>query len=239
MARKNLEVEVPNSKPAELVRERSLRKPIFTRTRIVTLSLILVLSLSIAGTLAYLTYTTNQTPNRVNEGTVGLIIVENGTDQTTGANTVDQGAGNKEVQVKSEDNINRADELVRISFLPEVQDADGLGSLAISENWSAPQVDSSGNYYIQTDVIKLNLASDWQSYYKYRDGAFYYYKVVPKNTTTEKLLTGATLVDGVNAGDYGTITVKVVADAIQAYPEEAASAWKCTVDSDGLVTLDS
>ncbi len=226
---------MPKNKSADVVRERRLRKNIFRRTRIVVLVLTLVLALSIADTLAYLTYSANQTPNRQSTGDVGIQIVENGTI-VSGANTVDAGLTSKKVQLKSNDVENRVPELVRIAFVPEVQekaDADtgvSRGNLIYDETWSNPIQDTDGNWIIQTDLIKLYLLSNWYDNWYYKDGTFYYKKVLEKNINTPELLQGVAWADtSIDSSNYGSVKVNVIADAIQANPAEAAASWGCVV----------
>lgn len=228
--KKNLEIDIPAHAKAEISRERKLKKTIFLRTRISLLCLVLVLVLSIGGTLAYLTWTANQTPNRTASGEIALQIVENGTaiEDDYATEEVDSGEGNKTVQVKSTDEPDRADEIVRVTFIPEVEAKDGTGNVAMSESWSAVKtetVDGETKHYVETELLKLYLADDWSSHYLYKDGVFYYNKVVSKDTTTEELLSGVTLQNDVNKADYGDVKVNVIADAIQSSPADAPKSW--------------
>ena len=235
---------MPKNKSADVVRERRLRKSIFRRTRIVVLVFTLVLALSIADTLAFLTYSANQTPNRQVTGDVGIQIIENGNVISDASNAVNLGATGKKVQLRSNDVEIRVPELIRVSFVPEVQekeDADtGLsrGNVLLDETWSNPIQDTDGNWVIQTDLITLYLLSNWYDSWFYKDGTFYYKKAVEKNTTTPELLQGAVWADdSIDKGDYGSIKINVYAEAIQATPAESAASWGCVVDDSGNVTM--
>ena len=235
---KNIEVDVPNDKTTEVVRQKGLRKGTYSQARIAVLIFTLVLALGIGATFAYVVYTGNQTQNRATAGDVGLQIVENGTVNTTGALTVAAGTDTKKVAVKSEDLPNRADEIVRVTFVPEViyKDSAGsaLGNTLLSETWSAPQQtgEESNKFYIKTDLLTLYLADDWQDNYIYKDGAFIYKKILGPGETTPTLLQGVVWADAsVNRGDYGDIKVNVVADALQCTPAESPALWGVKVDT--------
>ena len=256
----NLEVDIPKGANTEVERRRSLKSSIFTRTRIVALSFVLILVLSITGTLAYLAYTGNQTPNRMGMGEIGIKIVEttkvgttttsdkefhDATDDSGSSNTADDGNGNKNASLKAT-NVNgagSAKEVVRMTISPEIEYLDEnkttvLGNAFVEETWSAPQKDTSGNWYLKSNLLKIYLASDWQSHYIYNDGTFFYNKAISQNATTEKLVTGADWADTtIDRSCYGEIKVNIVADAIQSTPEEAPAEWGVAVDEDDNVTL--
>jgi hypothetical protein len=243
--KKNLEVDIPKHASAEISREHTLRSSTFTKTRIATLCLILVLALSIGGTLAYLAWTANQTPNRSTNGDIEIEIVE--TNKKDGASTevdssknitgtAEGGEESKQVTVKSDDDANRAEEVARVYFIPEIESNDMEGAnVAIAEYWGkGVQQDATTNkYYIETDVIKLWLADDWSTNWAYDNGTFYYKKVLPKDTKTTTLLTGVTLQDSVSKSDYKSIKVNVVAEALQITPKEALDDWKVEITGTG------
>ena len=243
--KKNLEVEIPKHASAEISREHALKPATFTKTRIAILCLVLVLALSVGGTLAYITWTANQTPNRSTNGEVEIEIVETNTKagtstevdsskNTTG--TSEGGDDTKQVTVKSDDDENRAEEVARVYFIPEIESKQVEGAnIAITEYWGkGVQQDATTNkYYIETDVIKLWLADDWSTNWVYDNGTFYYKKVLAKNTKTPTLLTGVTLQDNVNKNDYKSIKVNVVAEAMQTTPTSALDDWKVQITGTG------
>ena len=239
---KNLEVDIPKDSETEIVNKKSIRSNIFTRTRIAALSLILVLALGAVGaTQAYLQWTANQSPNRDSMGSVEIEIVETNIDKDANSTELDTetsdttdgtaagGNGNKVVAVKSDKDPNRVEEIARVELVPEFESNDVSGAhIAISEYWGkGVQLDTATNkWYLETDVLLLWLDDDWATNWTYNNnGAFYYKKVLQKNTKTPTLLTGATLKDDVNKSDFASIKVKVVAEALQATPKEALDAW--------------
>lgn len=258
--KKKLEIDIPKGKNTEVTRKRSLKTTIFTRTRITALSVVLVIVLSITGTLAYLAYTANQTPNRMDLGEIGIKIVEttkvgstttsnkefhDATDDSGSVNTADDGNGNKNAWMKATtvDGTGSLSEVVRMTIQPEIEylDADKttvLGNAFISEDWSAPMKDSNSKYYLKSDLLKIYLADDWASHYIYNNGTFIYNKSIKEGAETEKLVTGAEWADqSISRSDYGDIKVNIVAESIQATPEEAPAEWNLAVDDDGNVSV--
>ena len=192
-----------------------------------------------------MTYTANQTPNRQVNGDVDITIIENG-NAAAGTNVVSATATGKKVQLQSSDVETRVPEILRISFVPEVQEKEdeetkaSRGNILLDETWSNPIQDTDGNWIIKTDYIKLYLSNTWYDNWIYKDGTFYYKKVVYKNTTTPELLQGAVWAnENADRADYGSVKVNVYADALQANPEEAAASWGCAIDSYGNVTVGS
>ena len=229
--RKNLQVEVPRGAHAEVQRKRGLKKSIFTRTRIAVLSLILVLSLSVTGTLAYLQWTANQTPNRSTVGEVELHIVENVNTSTTAVTDTDSntnfGTGNKVVKLKAGTAANRVPEKVRVTFVPEVQYKDGDGNtlnanVAMAEDWSADATTDTSGTYFTYGLLKFYVNADWKDKWDYSDGTFTYKTTLGKGEETENLLLGVDYVTASDADNYGTVKVNVIADAIQ---EGTSSTW--------------
>jgi hypothetical protein len=237
-----LEINIPSHAKAEVTRQHNLKDTVFVKTRLSLLCLILVLVMSIGTTLAYLAWTANQTPNRTTSGQVALQVVENGTTiaDKFANKEVDGGIDNKLVQVKSSDAEDTADEVVRVTFVPEVASKDDTGNVAMGETWSEVKtetVDDETKSYVETDLVKLYLTDDWSSHYIYKDGVFYYNKAVSKDTTTENLLSGAVLQDDVNKSDYGDVKVNVIADAIQSSPQDAPKSWGVEVSDDDDKTV--
>ena len=224
------------------------------------MSLVMVLSLSISGTLAYLTYNANAAPNRVTVAqNVGVQIVEttnyggesytedqkyhDATQESKSENKADLGADNKNASLTTERHDGKATgtQLLRVTVLPEAEllDEDGttvLGNAFLEESWSTPTQDANSKWCMSNNLFKVYLADDWQSHYVYVDGAFVYNKTIGKGETAEKLVTGSDWVgkdqDRLN---YGTIKINVIADATGP-TESALDAWGVQVGSDGAIT---
>ena len=251
MKNKNLHVDIPKQTNADVVRQHSLKTPVFTRTRIMVLALALVVALSISGTLAYLAWTSNQTPNRAVSGDVEIEIIEvnkkDGTSTTVNTannestGTASGGPDTKNVTVKSDADVNRVKEVARVQFVPELASLqDSSANEVIGEYWGeGVKGDQTSGYYVETEVLKLWLVDDYADNWIYDNGAFYYNKVLDKDTQTPQLLKGVTLQDSASKSDYSSIKVRVVADAIQATPAEALADWGFQADTSGNVTKKS
>ena len=232
--RKNLQVEVPRGAHTEVQRRRGLKKSIFTRTRIAVLSLILVLSLSVTGTLAYLQWTANQTPNRASLGEVQVRIGEKASLDATSYEfdkdgDYSYGKDSKVVCVAAGDKANEQNENVYVSIVPQVESyqySDNAGSklsdayMSFEENWSElkQETDTSGKTwdYIETSIMKVYLAQGWSNNWTYQssNGIFRYNKALEKGQKTDNLISGVVLQDTVNVSNYRNVKLTVIAQGI-------------------------
>lgn len=234
------------------------------RTRIASLCLVLVISFSISGTLAYLTYTANAAVNRLSvSGDTSIKVVEttklnntaystdeefhSATDENEGVNKADGDDGSKLSWVKVErDGANVEAEVIRMTIAPEAEylDADGetpLGNVFLEQDWTSPQQDATtSKWYLQNTLFRVYLSSDWQSNFIWKDGTFVYKKTIKEGASTAKLVSGVEWNNdgGFDRTKYGEVTVKVVADAIQS-SADALTHWGVEVDASGNVSLKS
>lgn len=241
---RDLELDIPRDKNAEVIRERSTRKSLYFRLRVAAYTVLIVLGLSVTGTYAYLSYTANQNANRATKGEVEVDIYENGTtdaDIYDGTHTVGVGPLGKMVLLGNDKDENRVDELVRVTFVPEVSTKDDAAvNVFMDQAWpsAGPITNSDGTCTITLGLVTLYFNPDWASSWYYQDGTFYYKKVLEPACQTPYLLYGADWTSGVDSSDYGAMRVNVIADCIQASPASAASEWGCVVDyTTGEVTM--
>ncbi len=229
--RSEMDLDIPRNTNADLTRVRSLRTPVFTRTRIMVLALALVAALSISGTLAYLAWTSNQTPNRAVTGEVELHIVEkvNGaaTEYTDTNKEFNLGTTTKKVAIKAGTSPNRVPENVRVTFIPEIQGADYAAAVSFNEanttsgTWGEITTDTTGTY-IKTDVLRLYINPAYADYWTYSDGTFTSKSTLKYGEQTPDLLYGVTMADGSTTNTTYKVVVNVIADAIQS---TATDAW--------------
>ena len=237
--RSEMDLDIPRNTNADLTRVRSLRTPVFTRTRIMVLALALVAALSISGTLAYLAWTTNQTPNRVVPGQTVIKIGEKAsldadsyTYDTDGGYNF--GFDKKVVAITAGDGGGQVGENVYVSLVPEAESnqyaeysATGSptalsgGYVSFNEEWSALKqetIDGTTWDYIETSVMRVYLAQGWSDKWTFQstNGVFRYNEVLQKGETTPNLVSGVVLQDSVKASDYKSIKLSVLAQAIQA-----------------------
>ena len=228
--RTEMDLDIPRNTNADLTRVRSLRTPVFTRTRIMVLALALVAALSISGTLAYLAWTTNQTPNRVTMGTAELKIGERAT--ATAEYTYDTDGGykfgtdTKRVLVTAGKATTQHDINVTVSLVPQVEtknvkdtDGEAVGDVMgmFDQDWSSISTDSDDRNYIETTVMRVYLADGWsEKWTRNQDGTFTYNEALKAGESTSELVSGVVLRDTVNASDYESIRLGVVAQSTMA-----------------------
>ena len=228
--RTEMDLDIPRNTNADLTRVRSLRTPVFTRTRIMVLALALVAALSISGTLAYLAWTTNQTPNRVTMGTAELKIGERAT--ATAEYTYDTdgeykfGTDTKRVLVTAGKATTQHDINVTVSLVPQVEtknvkdtDGEAVGDVMgmFDQDWSSISTDSDDRNYIETTVMRVYLADGWsEKWTRNQDGTFTYNEALKAGESTSELVSGVVLRDTVNASDYESIRLGVVAQSTMA-----------------------
>ena len=189
-----------------------------------TLMATLLLSVSLVGTLAWLTYTDGmQATNAMSIGRAKITIQEPGVNQ----NSVQWSSSAKPVQVRLDSGADQVRSFIRVMIVPVLKDGDGLRAGPLG-SLSAPsgQVMNLGN-------IDLHFVSGWTTNWFYRDGFFYYRSAVEPGSTTTQLLSGATMKNGdaVNAQAFqdNTVTITVISESIQAAGNAAADAWGVTV----------
>ena len=226
----NLEFDIPKNARTEVKREHTLKKTIFTRTRIATLCLILVILLSFGATLAYLVFTANQTPNRAGAGVADVRIGERVSIEAT-AVTYDTdgsyaaGQNSKVVAVYAGTSGGEVEENVTVSLVPQAESdsfidtsstAQNGGYANFDQNWSGVQTDATtGRDFIETSIVRVWLAEGWADNWTFNaDGTFTYNTTIKKDEKTTDLMTGVTLQSGVKATDYKSIKVVVIAQGV-------------------------
>ncbi len=244
MDENNVDVKVKRGSRIEVLRKISLRMGSFRNTRLIAACLVLLVIGSLIGTLGFLSYTSNSAANRFTQGRVYLRVFENDADVTDKAdhsNSVTFGA-DKRVKLVVPNVEDAAASIARVSFYPTITQDAGTADERIANTpqaWAKP----TGNTMVLGDVT-LTLKDGWNTAWAYKDGTFYYRKVLNKNEQTPELLQKVTKTDAAqwpkNADGTTDAVAKldVVAEATQAVPAEAANLWGCTVNSaNGTVTV--
>ena len=230
----NLDLNIPKNTDARITRERTLRNTTFTRTRILALALVLIVALSITGTLAYLTWTSNQTANRATTGTINLKIGEKNATATEYTYNTDgtysAGDGNKKMLVEIDNTPSAQKSYVKVSLVPLVSsksysnpsNTTQEGFASFNQDWSNLQTetkDGKTRYYISTGVVKIYLADGWNSaggsksgvwQWSSVDGTFSYSEPLSAGEKTQELLSGVEMVDTVNSDTYKGYKLQVV-----------------------------
>ena len=242
---------LPKHSKVHVVREHALRSPVFVQTRILAFCFFLTLVTGcVAGTMAYMSYTGNQTPNRGSVGDLDIVIGEaingpadgttatfdfSGEDQTS----VASGFDNKRVKIKVSKNTNMVNSRIQVSFVlllasnkftentkdwPTDSTEDELGYTVFNQKWGEIKSVYEDGYlknYIETDVAKIYLDEDYASAWEYDDnGVFTTKRTYGKGETTPELLSGLDLTDNTTSKEYKDFKVQVIAQAINEDEEE-------------------
>jgi len=188
--------------------------------------LIIVLSAAaVGGTYAYLLINTTPAANDFTVGIARVTINEPSVDPSS----VVWGAGTKPVTLSiPSDSIGGA---VRAAIIPVLKDA--AGNIIGTPTGLLKQPTANA---IVMGEITLNFANEWDTNWFYKDGYFYYKKVLNPGQTTTQLLSGVTLTNSTPemTAKYQNIKVKieVMADVLQADP---LVLWGVTVDGSGNI----
>ncbi len=196
------------------------------------LQLLMTLILSttaVTGTLAFLVDSVSVT-NNFTIGTADVEILEPGVDP----DKVNWGTNTKVVTVSNPSGNEPG--VLRVFILPVLKGEDheviGMPLLgALSEPVS--------NMMVLGDLT-LHFDADWETYWFYRDGIFYYRHVLNGGETASHLLTGVTLTNATAAkiAEYQryTVEIDVSTELIQSSGGAPASIFGVTVAADGTVS---
>jgi hypothetical protein len=189
---------------------------------------ILIAATTLAGTYAYLLLNTAPVANDFTFGIPRVTIVEPSVTPTA----VVWGANTKPVFLSiPSDAIGGA---VRAAIIPMLKDASGN----IVSTPTGPLAAPVANAIVMGDIT-LHFASGWNTNWFYRDGFFYYKKVLNTGETTTQLLSGVTLTSNTPAmvAKYQNIVVQieVMSDVLQPN-QDALTLWGVTVDGSGNVS---
>ena len=184
------------------------------------LPVMLIFVLTAVGTIMYLTARTTTAVNAFSVWEGQIQIVEEGIDP----DAVAWGSDSKPVQLMNPEDA--APGVVRAMVLPYLTNAatgerlgGNLGEL------TAP----SGTTMVLGDIT-FHFASDWSANWFFKDGFFYYRKVLNPGEKTTKLLSGLTLESGKEV-EYENVTVKVdiTADILQKEGDAPLTEWGVNV----------
>jgi len=196
----------------------SRKKPVLLLT-----SLILLVTLSVAGTLAYLIATTSDVKNTFSVATVPIEVVED-TTTTPGVKN--------DVTIK---NIGSADAYIRATVVANWVDSEG------NVYGAAPKEGT--DYNISWNQNGAENPTGWVKYPA--DNGYYYYPgIVSANGSTSNLFTNCALKEGVIPPAGYTLSIEVLAQSIQASGQDskgntpAALAWGVEISSTGVSSKD-
>ena len=190
------------------------------------LALVLLLTVGVSGTLAYVFTNTESISNIFNPSRVASAVVEAGGSPVIGE-VVNTGAVKTNVQIK---NIGDTDAYIRATVLVNWKNADGTKVLA--------QKPLESEYSIEWNIAQTAIENVW---IKGADDYYYYTSPVAAEVgLTGVLINNAQLAEGVvpPTGTDGTqyyLSVEIVASAIQSTPETTVKDQWGVVVENGLI----
>ena len=190
----------------------------------------IVLALAATFTIMYLTSLTPTVTNAFSVGEGDVNIVEPGVDP----GNVPWGTDTKPVRLEIPSGDSNIPGVVRAMVIPVLKDKEtGEGSDGELGSLTEP----TGNTLVVGDIT-LHFADDWSSNWFYKDGYFYYKRVLKPGEQTTNLLSGVTLTDGSLSQEYADLTVEieVLADVLQIDGDAPEKEWNVSVGSNGIVT---
>lgn len=171
-------------------------------------SLVLALTLSISGTLAYLIDTSGPVQNTFNPSSVPPDVVENFNGETK-----------SDVKIKNNGNI---DAYIRAMIVVNWVSVDETTGNVTVYGGATPELGEDKDY-----TMTFPTDSKWQ-----KVGDYYYYKgVVAPSSTTENLFTDAKPVEDKTPEGY-QLSIEILAQSIQSEPDTAVQeAWGMTYNN--------
>lgn len=186
-------------------------------------SLAIVIALSVAGsTMAYMTSSDSQT-NDFSAGTLQTDIIENGSSTPSTSNVIPAHGveAKKQVMVENVANTSGIDAYIRVALIPSwvVGGNTQMGDLRMPA--TAAAITKGNNIDLGTGdrSVTLYLHENWSKYWIYKDGYFYYKKVVPSGGQTASDGKDQGLLQRVILGDkdyWSQFNLEVLSDSVQA-----------------------
>lgn len=198
------------------------------------LVIFLISSAALGGTYAYLTANTTPAANDFTIGIPAVTVREPSVDPAA----VLWGAGTKPVTLSIP--AGSMGGAVRVAIIPMLKDSTGNIISTPTGALTAPTVKAAAtDATLVLGEITLHFAIDWETSWFYKDGYFYYRKVLNEGETTPPILTGVTLTDDTAemTAKYQDIVVEieVMSDVLQP-TNEALALWGVKVDGDKNVS---
>ena len=194
------------------------------------LAVVFIAAFTLHGTLSYLSVNTTPAVNDFNVGVAKVIVSEPGVNASSAA----WGDSAKPVYLAiPQDGISG---VVRAQIVPVFKDSSGNIISTAAASMSAPVSNT-----MILGTITLHFASDWSQHWIYKNGWFYYYKVLSPGQTTAQLLAGVTLTNSdsstVSSMQNVRVQVSVLSDILQpSNPALTSAGWGVNVDSSGNVS---
>lgn len=140
----------------------------------------------------------------------------------------------KRVALKIEDKEENVPSVVRAMIIPVLKNRENLEQGTSGALIAMP--DPTGRVSVSMGGISFEFTADWEDAWFYKDGYFYYKKVLNPGEQTPYLLQRVTSSNPeiIEIDKYSTVTVEVLSDALQASGGAPEEAWGVYV-KDGKV----
>lgn len=187
-------------------------------------------SAALGGTYAYLSANTTTAANDFTIGIPAVTVKEPSVDPAA----VLWGADTKPVTLSIP--TGSMGGAVRAAIVPMLKDSEGNIISTPTGTLTAPTVQPAAtDATLVLGEITLHFAIDWETSWFYKDGYFYYRKVLDEGETTPPILTGVTLTN--NSAELAVkfqdiiVNIEVMSDVLQP-TNEALVLWGVSVDGD-------
>lgn len=188
--------------------KRKMRK---RKSVILMVSLLLVIAMSVAGTIAFILTSTDNLQNVFAPVTAEIEIDEEF-----------DGVEKNDVGIKNTGNV---DVYVRAAINITWMQGEDASNQVVTAKVPKKDVDY---------TITFEANSGWVYG---GDGFYYYSKPVAPGSRTQNLIKDCKLIDGVKAPDGCNLSVEIVASSIQSTPKSTVeSSWNVTIDDNGVLT---
>lgn len=193
----------------------------------------IVISVAVCSTMAYLYFEDNPAVNNFSIGSPMVEVIEDGVNP----DSVEWGTDTKPVALSVPQAENAIPCVVRAMMVPC---AVGTGGETLLAGISGVMAQPEANRLAMGDIT-LCFEESWSENWFFKDGFFYYNKVLNPGETTPKLLSGVILTEDTEEKrlQYQNVDVKIdiIADALQA-SSSAPREWGLTVSGTGAVSAD-
>ena len=196
---------------------------------LVPLIVVMIVIVAAAFTIMYMTHLTDTVKNTFTMGTADVTVEEPNVDDS---DNVAWGENSKNVILTNTGDIKG---VVRAMIVPVLNDTEGN---PVGGNLGEMKAPDAGTNTLVMGDITLHFDENWEQNWFYKDGYFYYKRVLEPGKSTEKLLKGVTLTNGNLTEAYGeiTVTIDVLADILQTEGNAPSEEWGVTVSETGAVS---
>ena len=193
--------------------EKQTKKNHFNKSAALLIALVLIVTVGVGSTLAYLIDTSSDVTNTFLPSEVSCEVYET-FDGTTKSNVYIQ-------NVKDNDGLSDTEAYIRAAIVVTWKDADG--------NVYGQKPVANTDYSISVNTTDWILSTT--------DGYYYHKSPVEPGESTSILIETCKLKDGVTPPSGYHFSVEIVAEAIQAEPADAVEeAWGVTVADNGTIS---